>query len=328
MATDTMHVIEVPEYGYSDVLESSERPVPEPDTGEVRIEVRAAGINYADIVQRQGAYPGGPEPPFVPGMEAAGLVDAVGPDTEHEVGDRVVAMLNHSGYAEYGIASESRLFDVPEDLSFAEAAAFPVQFLTAHNVLHEWGGLEAGERVLVHAAAGGVGSAAVQLADAAGAEIFATASTREKLDLARDLGADHTINYTEESFSDRIDEITDGRGVDMVLDGVGDDTFTESLDCLAHFGRVVAYGAASGRPGTVDTATLLFNNHSVIGFHLGQAIARDPQRVLAGVPELQELVADDAIEMHVGARFDLDDAADAHDAIQNRETTGKVVLEP
>lgn len=326
--TDTMRVIEVPEYGYSDVLESSERPIPEPDTGEIRIEIRAAGINYADIVQRQGAYPGGPEPPFVPGMEAAGVVDAVGPDTEHEVGDRVVAMVTHSGYAEYGIASESRLFDVPEDLSFAEAAAFPVQFLTAYNVLHEWGGLEAGERVLIHAAAGGVGSAAVQLADQADAEIFATASTQEKLDLASDLGADHTINYTEDSFSDRIDELTDGRGVDMVLDGVGDDTFTESLDCLAHFGRVVAYGAASGMPGTVDTATLLFNNHSVIGFHLGQSLARDPGRVLGGVPDIQELVANGEIEMHVGARYDLEDAADAHDAIQNRETTGKVVLEP
>ena len=328
MTDQTMRVIEVSEYGQSDVLESNERDVPEPGEGQVRIDVQAAGINYADIVQRQGAYPGGPDPPFVPGMEAAGVVDAAGPGTEHEEGDRVVAMLNHGGYAEYAVASESRLFEVPGDLSFAKAAAFPVQFLTAYNVLHDWGELEAGERVLIHAAAGGVGSAAVQLAAAADAEIFATASTQEKLDLASDLGADHTINYTEESFGDRIDEITDGRGVDLVLDGVGDDTFTESLDCLAHFGRVVAYGAASGMPGTVDTATLLFSNHSVIGFHLGQAIARDPARVLRGVPAIEELVADGAIDMHVGATYDLEDVADAHDAIQNRETTGKVILEP
>lgn len=328
MTDQTMRAIEVSEYGHSDVLESTERPAPEPDEGQVRVDVHAAGINYADIVQRQGAYPGGPDPPFVPGMEAAGVVDAVGPDTEYDIGDRVVAMLSNGGYAEYAVASESRLFDVPETLSFAKAAAFPVQFLTAYNVLHDWGGLEAGERVLIHAAAGGVGSAAVQLAHDAGAEIFATASTQEKLDLASDLGADHTINYTEESFGNRINDITDGRGVDMVLDGVGDDTFTESLDCLAHFGRIVAYGAASGVPGTVDTATLLFSNHSVIGFHLGQAMVRDPTRVLRGVPALQKLVADGAVDLHVGSRYPLADAADAHDAIQNRETTGKVVLDP
>lgn len=328
MSNDTMRTIEVTEYGYSDVLEQRERPIPEPGEGEVRIAVEAAGINYADVVQRQGAYPGGPEPPFVPGMEAAGKIDAVGPGTEHEVGDRVVAMVGNGGYAEYAIADESRLFDVPESVSFAEAAAFPVQFLTAHNCLHEWGGLKEGERVLIHAAAGGVGSAAVQLANDAGAEIFATASTQEKLDLASDLGADHTINYTETSFADEIHDATDGQGVDMVLDGVGGDTFDESLDCLAHFGRVVAYGAASGMPGSVDTATLLFSNHSVIGFHLGQAMARDPARILRGAPTIADIAEHADVGLNVGARFDLEDAADAHDAIQNRETTGKVVLEP
>jgi len=328
MSNDTMRTIEVTEFGYSDVLEPRERPIPQPGEGEVRIAVEAAGINYADVVQRQGAYPGGPEPPFVPGMEAAGTVDAVGPGVEHEVGDRVVAMVGNGGYAEYAISSESRLFDVPERVSFAEAAAFPVQFLTAHNCLHEWGGLESGERVLIHAAAGGVGSAAVQLASDAGAEIFATASTQAKLDLASDLGADHTINYTETSFADEIQDATDGQGVDMVLDGVGGETFDESLECLSHFGRVVAYGAASGMPGSIDTGTLLFANHSVIGFHLGQAMARDPARILRGAPTIAEIAENADIGLTVGARFDLEDAADAHDAIQNRETTGKVVLEP
>lgn len=323
-----MRVIEITEYGYSDVLETADRPIPEPASGEVRIEVRASGINYADIVQRQGAYPGGPEPPFIPGMEVAGVIDAVGPDTDHEVGDRVVAMLNNGGYAEYAVSSESRLFDLPDEMDFAKAAAFPVQFLTAYNVLHDWGRLEEGERVLIHAAAGGVGSAAVQLAADKGAKVFATASTQEKLALATDLGADHTINYTEESFADRINELTDGAGVDMVLDGVGGDTFSESLDCLAHFGRVVAYGAASGMPGTIDTASLLFQNHSVIGFHLGQTMARNPKRALRGVPPIEDLVAGGDVNLLVGARYDLEDAATAHDAIQNRETTGKVVLEP
>lgn len=326
--TDTITVIEVTEFGTVDVLQPAARPRPEPGPGEVRIDVRAAGINYADVVQRLGAYPGGPEPPFVPGMEAAGVIDATGPKTRFEVGDHVVAMVGRGGYAESVVVRESRLFRVPDSTSFAEAAAFPVQFLTAYNCLVDWGGLDVGERVLIHAAAGGVGSAAVQLADDEGATVFATASTQAKLDLASDLGADHTINYTDEDFAARVNDLTDGEGVDLVLDGVGGETFSDSLDCLAHFGRIVAYGAASGMPGSVDTATLLFQNHRVIGFHLGQAMARDPDRVLRGVPIIEDLVEDREVELLVGHEFALEDAADAHEAIENRETTGKVVLIP
>ena len=322
-----MKAIEVTEFGDSNVIETTERDAPEPGPGEVRIAVEAAGINFADIMQRRGHYQGGPEPPYVPGMEAAGTIDAVGDDVEREVGERVVAMTNQA-YAESVTADAAGLFDVPESMGFAEAAGFPVQFLTAHNTLFEWGGLEEGERVLVHAAAGGVGTAAVQLAHEAGAEVFGTASTQEKRDLAERLGADHLIDYTETDFAEAVNEETNGEGVDLVLDGIGGETSQQSLDCLAHGGRMVAYGAASGQPGQLDTSTLLFNNFTVYGYHLGQSMQRDPGRVLGAVEHLTELLTGGDLEVVVGETFPLTEAAAAHEHIENRESSGKIVLEP
>ncbi len=323
-----MQRVEVTEFGDSDVLEVTDGEKPEPGAGEVRIAVEAAGINFADIMQRRGHYVGGPEPTYVPGMEAAGTIDAVGEGVQREEGERVVAMTGQNAYAEYVLADAQSVFEVPESMSLDAAAGFPVQFMTAHAVLHEWGGLEEGERVLVHAAAGGVGTAAVQLASAAGAEVFGTASTDEKLALAERLGCDHPINYEEEDFREVVEEETDGEGVDLVLDGVGGETFARSLDALSHFGRVVAYGAASGDPGKVETTRLLFENKSVEGFHLGNALQRDPQRILQSVPELQGLLASGELEIVVGETFPLEDAVAAHEALENRETTGKVVLNP
>ncbi|WP_049996758.1 quinone oxidoreductase family protein [Halococcus sediminicola] len=322
-----MQAIEITEFGDSGVIESTERDRPEPSDGEVRIAVEAVGVNFADIMQRRGHYVGGPEPPYVPGMEVAGTVDAVGEGVDREVGERVVAMTDE-GYAEYATANAAGLFDVPESMSFPEAAGFPVQFLTAHNTLFEWGELEEGERVLVHAAAGGVGTAATQLANEAGAEVFGTASTEEKLALAERLGLDHPIDYTETDFAEEVNEQTDGEGVDLVLDGIGGETTTESLDCLTHFGRMVSYGAASGEPGYPDTSTLLFNNFTIQGYHLGQSMQRDPERVLDAVPHLTELLTSGELEVIVGETFPLAEAADAHEYIENRQSSGKVVLEP
>lgn len=324
-----MLAIEVSEFGDDSVLTDVEREKPEPGPGEVLLDVEAVGVNFADVMQRRGHYHGGPEPSYVPGMEAAGTIEATGAGVEdREPGERVVAMLDGGGYAEYATAPAQALFDVPESISFAEAAGFPVQFLTAYLCLHDWGDLSEDDDVLVQAAAGGVGTAAVQLASEHGAEVYGTASTSEKLDLAERLGCDHPINYTETDFVAETDDLTDGEGLDLVLDGVGGDTFRQSVDALSPFGTVVAYGAASGEPGTVDTATLLFGNKSVEGFHLGRATQLDPERVFAAVPELSAMLAAGDLEVVVGQTFDLADAADAHRALENRETTGKVVLEP
>ena len=324
-----MKAIEVTEYGDSDRLAVIDTDRPEPGPGEVRIAVEAAGINFADIMQRRGVYPGGPEPPYVPGMEAAGRVNAVGDGVDDvSEGDRVVAMVETGGYAEYAVANAEMLFPVPEAMSFEEAAGFPIQFLTAHSCLFAWGGLEEGESVLIQAAAGGVGTAAVQLASNAGAEVFGTASSQEKLELAAELGCDHPIDYTETDFREVIEEETDGEGVDLVLESVGDDVFERSLDAMAHFGRMVTYGVASGVPAEVSNRRLLFENKTVKGFHLGQAATHDPSSVMQAVPDLTEGLASGDLEVVVGESFALEDAADAHQYIEDRKSSGKVVLKP
>jgi NADPH2:quinone reductase len=323
-----MKAAQVTEFGDSDALEVTEADEPEPGEGQVRIEVEAAGINFADIMQRRGHYQGGPEPPYTPGMEVAGVIDEVGEGVNREEGEAVVSLVNGGGYAEYAIADARGLLEVPGELSFEEAAGFPVQWLTAHNCLHEWGGLEEGETVLIHAAAGGVGSAAVQLADEAGAEIIGTASTEEKLAMAEDLGLDHPVQYTEEDFVDRVNEITDGEGVDLVLDGIGGETTDRSLDALTSFGRMVSFGAAAGEPGRPNTADLLFGNKKVIGYHLGRAIEQKPMKVMGAVPELTQLLGDGTLEVQVGHTFDLAEAAEAHQFIEDRKSSGKVVLTP
>jgi NADPH2:quinone reductase len=246
---------------------------------------------------------------------------------DREVGERVVT-LGGRAYAEYVVVPEMALFDVPEEMSFAEAAGFPVQWLTAHNCLFEWGGLEAGERVYVPAAAGGVGSAAVQLAADAGAEVFAAASTAEKLQFAADLGADHTVNYETEDFVERVDDLTDGEGVDLALEMVGGETASRTLEILPQFGRMVTYGVASGEPGMLDTKTLFFNNVEVYGYHLGEAMAAGPERVYEAVDHLTGLLADGTVEVQVGHRFPLAEAAEAHEFLESRQSSGKVVLEP
>ncbi|TYL38154.1 NADPH:quinone reductase [Natronococcus pandeyae] len=323
-----MKAIEVTEYGDSDRLEFVDRDLPEPGPGEVRLEVEAAGINFADVMQRRGVYPGGPEAPYVPGLEAAGTIDATGEGVGLDEGDRVVGMLNGGGYAEYVTADAQMLFPIPDGMSFEEAAGFPVQYLTAHSCLFEWGGLEEDETVLIQAAAGGVGTAAVQLASNAGAEVFGTASTEEKLDLAADLGCDHPINYTETDFREVVDEETDGEGVDLVLESVGDDVFERSLDAMKHFGRMVTYGVASGVPASAENRRLLFENKTVKGFHLGQASYHDPSKIMKAVPELTQGLTSGDLEIILGESFALEDAAEAHQYIEDRKSSGKVLLKP
>ncbi|ERH10197.1 MAG: NADPH:quinone reductase related Zn-dependent oxidoreductase [halophilic archaeon J07HX64] len=322
-----MRAIEVTAYGDSAVMEPVERGQPEPGPGEVRVAVEAAGVNFADIMQRRGHYHGGPEAPFVPGLEVAGTVDAVGEGVGREVGERVVTMVDEGGYAEYAIADAAGLLPVPEGLSMTEAAGYPVQFLTAHNCLHGWGELEAGESVLIHAAAGGVGTAAVQLAREAGAEVFGTASTAKKLERVVELGCDHPINYEQDDFVAAVEAETD-HGVDMVLDGVGGETTARSLEALSHFGRMVVYGAASGMPGRLQTDDVLFGNYQIVGYHLGRALQLRPMEVLAAVPELSEMLESGDLVVQFDRAFDLSDAAAAHEYIESRRSIGKVVVEP
>lgn len=318
-----MRAAVVSEYGGP--IEIERRPRPEPGPEQVRVEVAAAGLNFADLEAREGDYPRAPEPPFVPGMEVVGRVDAVGEAVDREPGT-VVAGFCQGGFAEYALVDARVAMDVPEGLDPAEAAAVPVQWVTAHNALHEWGDLSGGERVLVHAAAGGVGSAAVQLADAADATVLGTASTAEKLAFAREIGLDHGINYEQTSVAEAVADAVGA--VDLVLDGVGGRAFAESVEALADHGRIVTYGMASGRPGTVATPRLVFSNASVVGYHLGHGLETAPERVLSAVDPLRRLLATGAVAVQVDGVYPLAAAAAAYERLQSRESTGKVVVEP
>jgi NADPH2:quinone reductase len=323
-----MQAVVATDDGDPSVLESREVPVPDPEEGEVRIDIERAGVNFADIEKRRGTYPDAPAPPYIPGIEVSGRIDETGPNVDRQSGEAVAALVDSGGYAEYAVAAEGRLFDVPPTVALGDAAALPVQFLTAHNALFEWGELREGERVLVHAAAGGVGTAAVQLAAAAGATVFGTASTDAKLALATELGATHTINYETADIVDAIDEITGGDGVDLVLDGVGGDAFYAGLDALADCGRIVTYGMASGDIPTVATPRLLFENTSVHGYHLEHALDHATERVRAGIDSLADRFGTGEIRVVVGDERPLADATAVHRAIEARETTGKQLLIP
>jgi NADPH2:quinone reductase len=315
-----MTAVRVTEHGDPDVLACHTTEIPEPNTGEIRIEVRAAGVNFADIEKRRGNYPDGPTPPYRPGIEIAGVVDATSGDVELDVGQRVAAIVPSGGYAEYAIAPTERVFTVPDSLSFSEAAALPVQYLTAHNALFEWGGLEAGERVLITAASGGVGTAAVQLATAVGASVVAVTSTDTKRDLARRLGADSAIPY------DAIG--SDTPPIDLALDGVGGQAFTDAIETLTPGGRLVTIGMASGHIPTVAAPRLFFENKSVIGYHLEEALTRTPDRVLDAIPSLLGGIEDGAIDIVIDDTAPLSAVSRVHERLEDRSSTGKLVLAP
>jgi NADPH2:quinone reductase len=322
-----MKAIEVPSYGDSSVLQTVDREVPEPGPGEVRIDVDAAGVNFADVMQRRGEYPDGPEPPFVAGFEAAGEIDAVGPEVERDVGETVVGFVD-GGYAERAVAHAAAIFDVPDGMDVHRAAGFPAQYLTAHNCLFEWGGLESDERVYIPAAAGGVGSAAVQLADRAGAEIYAAASADEKLELAAALGANHTINYEADDVVAEVNSLTGSEDIDLALEMVGGEASNRILDMLSPTGRVVTYGIASGDPGWLSTRKIIFNNYDVRGYHLGRAMEHEPERLFEAVEPLLSMLREGEVEVQLDRRFALEEVSDAHEYLEQRRSTGKVVLEP
>ena len=321
-----MKAIRVHELGDPDVMRLEEIEKPAPREGEVLIQVAAAGINYADLSQRQGTYLTRTHVPMTPGLEVAGTVAELGPGVSTPaVGTRVAAFAN-GGYAEYATAAASAVLPIPSHLDFSRAAAFPLQGLTAYQLLRESARLEQGESVLVHAAAGGVGTLAVQLARLMGAgKVLGTASRASKLELVSRLGADAAINYTEENWVEQVKQATDGKGANIVLEMVGGQIAEQSLQALAPYGRMVVFGRASGEVAQFTGVQLMYKNQAIIGYWLSAWMQR-PDRIAHAVSELMRYLAAGQLEIVVGATFPLAEAAAAHRAIAARQTTGKVVL--
>ncbi|MEZ0480873.1 zinc-binding alcohol dehydrogenase family protein [Planococcus sp. SSTMD024] len=324
-----MKVVKFEEYGGPEVLQYTDLERPKPKNHEVLMEVKAAGVNYADTARREGKYVVPTELPYIPGSEVAGVVVETGEGvTRFKSGDRVVALIESSGYAEYAAIPEQVLTPVPEGVSFEEAVALPLQGLSAYHILKTMGRLEPGETVLIHAAAGGVGTIAVQLAKLFGAgKIIATASTEEKLFHAEKMGATHLVNYSEDDWVQRVKEITEGKGVDLALEMVGGSVFNDTLKTLAPFGRLVIFGAASGEQSTFAPGQLMKRNQSVIGFFLPQ-IMRKPELFQKSFQELLGYMDSGQLKLTIGGTYPLEQAADVHELLQSRKTIGKLVLKP
>jgi NADPH:quinone reductase len=316
--------------GGPEVLVLEDVPIPTPGSGEILIRVEAAGINYADTMRRNGDPYAEPSPtPYVPGIEVAGTVEAHGPGVDAPaVGTSVFASPEWGGYAQYATASAARVMPLPAGLTHVQATTLVVQGLTAALVLRHAGRLAAGETVAVEAAAGGVGSFAVQLAKLFGAsQVIGLASDGAKCARARQLGADEAIDYTDPSWPRAVRRLTGGRGSDLLLEMTGGATLSRALQALAPFGRMVVYGQASRQPAQVDTQRLVVPNHSITGFYLGAYIGRR-DLIRSTLEELIGYVLDKRLELQVGAVLPLARASEAHRLLEGRKTTGKVVLQP
>jgi NADPH2:quinone reductase len=324
-----MKIVQFTEYGGPEVLQVNEVDRPVPTGRRVLIKVEAIGVNYADTARREGNYVVPTPLPFVPGTEVAGVVCEVGEEASTvRVGERVVALIESGGYAEYASVDERAVIPLPDGLDVQQAVALPVQGLSAYHILKTMGRLEQGETVLVHAAAGGVGTLAVQLAKLFGAgKVIATASTEEKRELAIQLGADVAVDYTKENWKDEVMRVTDGKGVDVALEMAGGDIFHQTLECLAPFGRLVVYGVASGQFTRINPARLMGKNLSVIGFFLPQ-IMRKQTLYQQSLLELLTYVQTGKLALTIGGVYPLEQAADVHRLLQSRKTHGKLILVP
>ncbi len=325
-----MKVIEVARYGGPEVLQIVEKPDLTPGPRQVLIEVKAAGINFADLMSRAGTYPPAPKPPFVPGFEAAGIVAAVGAEVTHIApGARVMASMQIGGYAEQVLADAAQAVPLPDDLDFAPATALLVQGLTAYFLLQRAAQMKPGQSVLVSAAAGGVGSLAVQMAKLLGAgTVIGLASTDAKRAWIKDLGADEAIDYTQENWPEAVKAATGGRGVNIFLDATGD--IARGLHALAPEGTWVGYGSQQGQIGSLSGDALggmLFAGQTLRGFSLYNVFP-DAQAIQDAMRQQFAWVAEGKLRIEAGDRFPLAQAAEAHAAIEARRTTGKVVLEP
>ncbi|HEY2921033.1 MAG TPA: quinone oxidoreductase [Candidatus Binatia bacterium] len=322
-----MKAIRVHQFGGPEVLRYEEAPLPEPRAGEARVKLEAIGLNYIDVYQRTGLYQ---QPlPFVGGREGAGVVDKVGPGvTEVKEGERVAYCMEPGAYAEYAVVPAWKLVPVLASLDSRSAAATMLQGMTAHYLTHSTYPLKRGEMALVHAAAGGVGLLLVQLAKRLGATVFGTVSTEEKARLAREAGADEVILYSQKDFLIEVKRLTNGKGVDVVYDSVGQTTFTKSLECLRPRGLLALFGQSSGPVPPFDLGQLATKGSLFITRPTLLHYMRDRKELLERSGDLFKWIAAGELKLRIDRTLPLAEAAEAHRLLEARKTTGKVLLIP
>nr|WP_018135595.1 quinone oxidoreductase [Acaricomes phytoseiuli] len=320
-----MQSITVTEYGDPSVLKLQEQQLPEPGPGQLLVKVAATGVNYIETYQREGIYP--VPLPFIPGTEYAGTVSAIGPGVSgFSEGDRVATASGDAGYAEYALADADKSISVPEGVDLDIAAALPLQGMTAHYLSNSAFPVQTGQTVLTHAGAGGVGLLLTQLLKAKGATVITTVSGPEKAELARSAGADHVLEY--EGFAEEVRELTDGHGVPVVFDGVGQATFDGSLAALARRGTLVLFGAASGPVPPLDLQRLNSGGSLFITRPSLPDYTHTEEERNWRAGELFDALRAGKLQVRIGGRYALADAAQAHRDLQARKTTGKLLLVP
>ena len=303
-------------------------PPPVAGPGEVLIDVKAVGVNFADSLLVAGQYQTKPDLPFAPGLEASGIIAATGDGVDtFKPGDRVMAMLAHGGYAEQAVTRASDAFVIPDGMSFDDAAAFPVSYISSDVAIRWQGRLAAGETMLVLGASGGVGLTAVEIGKAMGARVIAGASSPEKLAAAQDHGADDLINYAEEPLKDRVMALTDGRGVDVVFDPIGGDLFDPALSSLAWGGRILVVGFVGGIP-RIPANRLLVKNRSALGCSLRHYRWNEPDKLKQSVEALMAWHQAGKLSPLVTNRFPLEQTADAIAMLTSRRSIGKIIVNP
>ncbi|MFL2755549.1 MAG: NADPH:quinone oxidoreductase family protein [Gammaproteobacteria bacterium] len=301
---------------------------PRAEAGQVVVDVKAAGVSFPDVLIVQGKYQFQPPFPFSPGGEIAGVISEVGEGVvDWKVGDRVIAMTGNGGIAEKVVAFEMTLMPLPETMDFKDGAAFPLNYGTTYHALKQRGQLQPGETLLVTGAGGGVGTTAIEIGKAMGAKVIAAASTEEKLEIAKNLGADETINYSDGELKEKVKALTDGLGADVIYDPIGGDIFLQCMRCVNWKGRVLVIGFASGPIPEVPTNLALLKGCSIVGVFWGRFTGAEPEENSKNFDELFALHAEGKLKPQITKSYSLDDAAEAISSLENRKATGKVVIE-
>lgn len=323
-----MRAIEIKQPGGPEMLVPTRRPVPQPGKAEVLIRVAAAGVNRPDVFQRQGSYAPPPGTTDLPGLEVAGEIVAVGPETARwKVGDKVTALVAGGGYAEYCVAPAPQCLPIPGKLNMVEAAALPETFFTVWTNVFQRGRLQAGETLLVHGGSSGIGTTAIQLASRSGSRVIATAGSAEKCSKCRELGASVAIDYKTEDFVKVVERETGGKGVDVILDMVGGEYINRNLQCLAVEGRMVHISFLTGAKAEINLSSLMIKRQTVTGSTLRpQSVAQKGAIAKAVEEKAWPLIAAGEVRPQIHATFPLDQAAEAHRLMESSAHIGKIVL--
>jgi NADPH:quinone reductase-like Zn-dependent oxidoreductase len=321
-----MRAVVCKEYGPVELLELGELPEPTPGPGEVVIGVSVAAMNFPDTLIVEGKYQFLPEPPFSPGLEGTGVISAVGDGVTLEVGSAVVAAGTHGSFAERWLVPATSVLPFPNGLSEEQAAGFTITYGTSLYALKQRGRLSKGETLLVLGAAGGVGSAAVELGKRIGATVIAAASTDDKLAFATTIGADHTINYTDQDLKEALQEITDGAGVDVIYDPVGGELSEKAFRAIAWKGRHLVIGFATGEIPAIPLNLPLLKGASIVGVYWGDWLTNEPHEAAKTLAELYQLAATGEVDPRISAIYAFEDYADGFAALTDRTAQGKVLL--